>query len=292
MQKLIYVPPGSEYGDSSNVVLQLAPPYILSALSGTGGADIDITARALPGFSGEYVESVRAESRIVPCTIHIEGKTREEMYRERFRLVQLLKPSETAGHLYYSNDYITLRTQAIPQKSPEFTARIRNYNKAEIKFYCPSPFWESVDENSGGVAYVDAGFEFPLEIDEMEGVIFGTLLPYAFFENEGSLNAPVRIEIKGPATNPTIQNTTTGEKITLDREVLFGETLVISTRRGDIFVRIIHEGGTTEDAFHYITPDSEFFQLIPGKNQIDYYTDNESEPTEVTIYYRRLFAGV
>jgi len=291
MQKLVYVPPWSEYGGIDDVTLELSAPYILGTISGTGGADIDITSRPLPGFSGEFVENVRVESRVIACTIHVEGATREEMYRQRFNLSQLMRVSETPGYIYYSNDYITLRTQAIPQKSPDFTARVQNYNKAEIKFYCPSPYWEAVEEASGNVGYVDGGFEFTLEIGQENGIIFGTLLPYAFFENSGVLDAPVRIEISGPATNPTIQNTTTGEKIVLDREVLFGETLVINTQRGNVYVKIIHENGSSEDAFHYITPDSEFWQLAPGRNQIDYYTDNESEPTEIKISYRQLYAG-
>lgn len=289
MQRIVYVPPGKSLQDTDYcVVFELAPPYIIGSVSGTGGADNTIISNSVPGLDGVYVQGIRTESRVITCFIHVDGRDRKDMYDKRFTLIQRLAASDTPGMLYYYNDYTTMRIAAIPQSSPNFTDRIKNYNRADISFYCPSPYWESLIDKSGYMAYTDAGFEFPFEFD----ISFAALSNETVLLNSGSVPAPLEITIHGPASNPVIINDTTGDKIGLSKELQTGETLVINTKRGNKSVVIHHTDGSIEDAFQYIDPSTEFFSLQPGENRLLYQSDNESEQTQIYIKYRELYVGV
>ncbi len=291
MQSIVYVPPGGRYEDpATRVEFTLVPPYIIGSVSGTGAADTTVLSSSIPGIDGVYVHGVRAESREVSFFIHVDGESRRDMYRRRFELANMLAPRDQPGMLYYSNDYHTKRIAAIPVRSPNFTDRLQNYNKAEIAFLCPFPYWENLSEKSGYMAYLYDGFEFPFSFDP--SISFAALANQALLQNEGSLPTPVVITITGPATNPGVLNETTGEKLRLLKPLEAGQTLTISTKRGNKSVIISQSDGTTEDAFQYIDPESVFFSLMPGDNVLKYMSDNESESTMVVVTYRELYAGV
>lgn len=289
MQRLVYVPPWSQFGDSDNVVLALAAPFVLGTVSGTDGADTAFITSSVPGMAGELVQSVKLESRIIPCLVNIDGDTRGDMYEKRKRLARLLFPAEKAGTLYYSNDCVNVCIDAYPQSSPSATRRIHNYNQVDIKFFCPTPFWRDISDTEVKVAYV-SGYSFPMKIGPMH---FGIASDSEVVINTEPIPIPLEITIKAPATNPiVIRNDTTGEEIKLLHSLDKEEFLTISTKRGNIFATLTHADGSAEDAFHYLEPESVFFSLQPGENVLRYTTWNESEATFVSVKYRVLYAGV
>ena len=288
MQQITYVPPGGSYEDPERRVdLALAPPYIIGTLSGTGGPELTVLSSTAPGVAGVLSGGIHVEPREISCTIHERGNDRRGMYENRFRLIQMLAPYEDEGMLYYANDYITLRISARPLNAPEFTARLCHYNQAELRFWCPFPYWESLTEQSSQMAYLDEGFTFPFSFD----ISFASMQNKAAVLNSGSVPAPLEITIRGPATNPAVINDTTGEQIKIFHTIAEGELLKINTRQGKKSVRI-ESGGIEKDAFHYIDPQSSFFQLQPGENLLRYSSEDETEPTQVLVRFRELYAGV
>lgn len=290
MQQIIYVPPEGNYEiPDTCVTFALAPPYVIGSVSGTSGTEVSLISNTIPGVDGIYLHGVRTESREISFFIHVDGESRRDMYQKRFELIQKLAPRDTPGMLYYTNDYTTKRIAAIPLRCPDFTERIRNYNKAEISFLCPSPYWESLTEKSGYMAYLDEGFQFPLEF--YPTVSFAAIENQVMLINDGSISTPLHITIAGPATNPSVTNETTGEQIRLLQSLTASQVLEIDTKRGQKSVTII-EGSNRQDAFQYLDPQSVFFSLVPGNNLLRYKSDNESEMTQVDLRYRELFAGV
>ena len=288
MQQLTYVPPGGSFEDPERRVdLRLAPPYILGSLSGTGGPDVTVLSSSAPGVAGVLSAGIHPEPREISCTVHVRGEDRKDMYKNRFRLAQLLAPTEQEEELYYTNDYITLRIAARPLNAPEFASRIQNYNEAQLRFWCPFPYWESLLEKTGQMAYLDEGFTFPFPFD----VSFASLENETTILNEGSVSTPLMIRIQGPATDPAILNVTTGERIGILHTLEEEDVLEINTARGKKSVKIRKAAGE-EDAFHYIDLKSTFFQLVPGENILRYESADETETTQVSIRYRELFAGV
>lgn len=292
MQKIIYVPPEGDINRPETCAqLSLSPPYIIGSVTGTGGVETAVLSSSVPGVNGVYVQAIRAESREIKCYVHVKGDSRADMYRNRDLLISRLAPRETPGTLYYYNDYTVRRIQAIPTGSPSFTDRIHHYNRAELTFFCPSPYWESLTEKSGYLAYLDTGFEFPFAFNQT--IEFAAIANQAAIVNEGSAATPVRVSIRGPAAHPAVVNQTTGERIGLLKNLEPGESLHIGTGHGENrYVTILHPDGTKENAYHYIDPRSEFFQLVPGENLLKYESEDESQQTQINIFYRELYAGV
>lgn len=291
MQKIIYVPPWDSLDGSDNVVLHFGKPVILGTVSGTSGTDISTLSSSIPGMDGVYLNDIRVEPAEIKASVNVYGNSREEMYRNRFELIRCLTPKKTPGTLYYQNDYISAKIGAVPEASPRFTERIKNYNAAEITFFCPSPFWESVEKKQVKIAWIGNAFEFPIAIEP--NMKFGVIQSKERVNIGAALNTSVIITVYAPATDPIkISNNTTGQVIELEHSLSGGEKLIINTKRGGKSVTLVHNDGTKEDAFHYITPDSELFELVPGKNEIEYVNWDENEPTRVEIGFCEMYMGV
>lgn len=290
MQKMIYIPPNGSYSKPSTYVyLATAEPYILSTLSGVGGVEASVISSAIPGVDGAYMQGIRIEPREVPCTVYVHGKDRQDMYAQRYELIRKLTPTSKLGWLYYRNDYIHVRTQAIPRLPPDFMERIRNYNKADITFWCPSPYWRSVSSHTEEIGYIKGeGFKYPFAFP----VKFASLKNELSIDYQGSVSAPVTITIYGSATKPKITNKTTGKYIAVEKELTDNQRLVIVTTRGSKSVKIAETGKSTKDAFQYIDPESVFWELQPGENIISYDSGDDSQKTAVKIAYSEFYSGV
>lgn len=291
MQEIVYVPPWDSLGGSDNVVLHFGKPVILGTVSGTSGTDISTLSSSIPGMDGVYLNDIRVEPAEIKASVNVHGNSREEMYKNRFELIRCLTPKATPGTLYYQNDYISAKIGAVTESSPKFTERIKNYNAAEITFFCPSPFWESLDEKQVRIAWIGNAFEFPIAIEP--DMKFGVIQSKEAVNITSALNTSITITITAPATDPIkISNNTTGQIIELEHALTGAEKLIINTKRGGKSVTLVHNDGTREDAFHYITPDSELFELVPGKNEIEYVNWDENEPTRVEIGFCEMYMGV
>ena len=292
MQELIYVPPGGTVADLTGCVeLKFQEPYILSTLSGVSGLDYTLISSEAAGVDGVVVQSVRAESREIPCTVYVKGDSRQEMYRNRFGLIAKLTPQREPGELHYRNDYISVKIKAYPTLPADFTERVKNYSKCDVTFIAPEPYWEGLDTYSESIAYQDdVGVEFPLcfEPDITFGVQNNTIeIMYG-----GTVPAPVRITISGEAPSPQITNETTGETILVsDLSLESGDNLTIYTKCGEKSVKL-HRGGVISDAFHLLDMRSKFWQLQPGRNVITYKSADDNKHARVRIEYTNLYSGV
>ena len=109
----------------------------------------------------------------------------------------------------------------------------------------------------------------------------------------GDVDAPLTVRFAGPVTNPWVENATTGARLEITKAILAGETLEITSGYGQKKVEIINDAtGVRTNAFHYIAEDSEFIQLQPGSNQIEYGADGGSAEATVTIEYSELYVGI
>lgn len=287
---MIYVQDGVSYlNKEKRVLLTADEPYILSEIKGVGGTEVSVISSTVPGMDGVYFQGVRREPREIPCTVYVHGKDRQDMYAQRYNLIRMLTPTNKLGWLYYQNDYILVRTQALPRLPPDFTERIRNYNKAEVSFWCPFPHWRSLTAKNEEIGYVKGeGFEFPFSFP----IKFANLKNEVSINYQGSVSAPVTITIYGSATKPKITNKTTGQYIALEQGLTDSQRLVIVTTRGSKSVKIAETGKATKDAFQYIDPASVFWELQPGENIITYDSGDDSQATTVKITYVELYSGI
>ncbi len=292
MQKIKYTTP-----QGKEVVLEKGPPFVLEKVTGTGVEDATLILSEPAFIDGKVFQGLYMGDREVTATVHIYGKDRKTLYENRQKLMALLSPvlskDGKMGILEYQNDYIKVWIPAIVKKGPQPTTRTGSYHTSiQIVFYCPDPLWRGMNQQAARIAYVDGGMEFPLEIDNESGVRFGARGYMGSIYNLGDRLAPAEVLITGPAINPEIRKTTTGEYIRVKRELYSGDTLTINTNPYELQVTITRANGETEGAFGYLDLTSTFFQLEPGENKLQYFSEDDSTASEIIVRAYDRYGGV
>ena len=236
------------------------------------------------------------EPRTIKLDITIRTQNRVKLYELRRRILRIINPktynqaTNKRGELliYYSNDYKTYRIYGKVEEPVDFNDRKRNHDKTTISFYCEDPYWLDEKGQDIEIKSVRGGLKFGLKL----ATKFATVSFYKTIDNVGDKEVPVQIEYIGPAKNPRVTNKTTGEFIQVNMEINEKEKLVIDTGEGKETVNLItpHE---TKDVYNNIDLRSDFFQLIVGKNLIEYSSDIEGAKDKVTIKdYTNKYSGV
>jgi hypothetical protein len=156
-----------------------------------------------------------------------------------------------------------------------------------IQLIAPNPFWYDPIE----VQEVMIGFSGGWSYSWSYPVSYGQIGTQLMVNNIGSIETPVRIYLYGRLENPTIKNLTTDQEISITKTIEDGEILIINTAFGEKSAMIL-SGGEYINAFEYVHPDSEFWSLVPGENQLIYTVSSEGENAECRILYNHRFVGV
>lgn len=279
-EKIIY-----ENDRGQKVEIAYSFPYFLQQLLGADGTDADITKVKGVGQDGTSITNVRLADRSLQILGAIKGDTKEEIARYRGKLLQVFNP-KTKGWLQYEYGDIKRRIRCQVEKAPAFSKQNRSFKYQDflIDLLCPTPFWLDEIETSEEIVTWIGGMKFPLVLPTafaMKGPKVKNII------NQGDVETPVRIEFAGPATNPRITKRDTGEYIQVNRQLVHGDTLVVTTDFGAKRVEI-----NGQNAFNWIDMGSTFWSLGVGDNVIEYSSDDPVEPASVSISYRNRYVGV
>ncbi|BAD74825.1 MULTISPECIES: phage tail family protein [Geobacillus] len=289
MQRIVFT---NARGQS--VELKSSAPFLLQSIDGLGDVDADIQTQKAPFQDGStYIDSVLQE-RPISMQIAILARDTATLLQHRQYLAAVFNPKLGPGTLRYENDEIVREIKAVPDGVPAFPSGKENrgprFQKALVNLLCPDPFWlteEKVDQ----LVVWEGGLEFPLELPAFFAQQSDNKAKILF--NGGDEKTPIFVTFHGPATAPIkIMNVTTDEFIEVNQSLLVGERLEINTAFGQKRVTKILADGTEVNAFHYISLDSTFFQLIPGNNLLDYSTGADYERAAVTITWRNRYLSV
>lgn len=270
-----------------SVVLGASAPYILTKTDGAGAVPADVQTQKAPYQDGVTHINTVLEPRTLTLEVWVLGVNEAETYRHRRTLAQVLSPKLGPGMLRYQYADQVREIEAVPELAPVFppdTVHGDTMQSALLSLFCPSPFWLDAYTESEEIVTWQGGLTFPLRL----GTRFATKGPKVInIINQGDVETPIRIEFKGPATNPRVTNRVTGEYIQVNRELLAGDVLVIATNFGAKRVEI-----NGQNVFNWIDLGSTFWQLQVGDNVVEYVSDDVIEPAAVTISYRNRYVGV
>ena len=98
--------------------------------------------------------------------------------------------------------------------------------------------------------------------------------------NEGTFPTPPITRIDGPVTNPKVTNVTVDKFLRVELEVPVGQYLIL-----DHQARTVKLGGTAS-RYSQLTPDSEWWQLAPGDNDLRFDGEGEGGSTLATVSWR------
>lgn len=156
--------------------------------------------------------------------------------------------------------------------------------KMTLQFECSDPRRYSVTENQSIVGLVvpaDQGLQYPL----VYPLDYGDVLTPAttVLENDGNIDTPVRVVIRGPIENPSILNQTTGKRLDFDISLTEVDALTIDTRKGSVLLN------DTADRIYTRSLSSSpilSFNLAAGDNSMRVLADTWSVGASVSFFWR------
>jgi hypothetical protein len=285
MQRIIFT---NARGQS--VELKSSAPFLLQSVDGLGDVDADTQTQKSPFQDGStYIDSVLQE-RAISMQIAILASDTATLLQQRQYLAAVFNPKLGLGTLRYENDETIREIEAVPDGVPTFPSgrdnRGQTFQKALVNLLCPNPFWKSTEITEEPT--FEPLFQFPFD-----GVFeIGVQRDNRIIVNDGDAPAPLYIEFHGPAVNPIIVNRTTGEFIKVNQTLGENEVMKIDTTPGRKSVYFIQPDGTERNVFNWIDPESTFFQLAIGENEIEYSADSDIQGAIVNIRYKKLYNAV
>ena len=213
----------------------------------------------------------------------------------RSKLNKIFNPKLGEGYLIYKDETKERKVKCIVNKIPLFDAdKTHNDQSCLISLTANNPFFTDLQESKEEIALWIGSFEFPLELVE-GGIEMGHREPSLIVNvvNEGDVGAGMRIEFKALATltNPSLLNINTGEFIKINKEMVAGEIVSVSTYFGNKTVKSTLNGVTT-NVFNNWDYLGSFLQLDAGDNLFRYNSDTNLDNLEVSIYYQPAYLGV
>jgi hypothetical protein len=258
-------------------------PFFLNKIEGLGDVNADVQKQKAPGQDGSTYIDALFEERHIP----IEVVILEDLLTNRQFISKVFNPKLGEGTLTYENDMFTRSISAVPEHVPTFEdVRPRKTQMVVIDLICPNPFWKSDSDIQEPM--FESLFQFPFE-----GIFqMGIQRDQRTITNAGDTPSPIYVEFYGPATNPVITNSTTGEFIKVKRTLLEGEYMRIDTTDGNKSVDFVSSDGTVTNVFNWIDLNSSFFKLVVGDNLIVYSADSNIQGAVVNITYNTLYNAV
>ena len=238
-----------------------------------------------------YSDGARVERRYTaprPIAVTFKYTGRGDTVSIRDQVVRFFNP-KTPGRLIVNyggvRRYIEYEVLSLKDNQNNLHERLAFH----IELTCPDPYFKRLEEDEAIVATWIGGWKwrwrFPIKFrtrGDMRKII----------DNEGDVSAPVRIEFRGPATNPKIIHHGTGQFVKINETITENDMIYIgSTEYEDnTMVELSRNGGPREDAFDRIDLDSELFDLTPGGNDIEFTCDDaEITAQSVKISFRKRF---
>lgn len=281
-----------KYKSNANVEITLSsePSSLrLYEIVGLDGLSNTIFTTKSPNQDGYTVNSKNLKERPISLVGKIITSNKEEMKNLKRKLLYTFNP-KFKGSVYIDDLYIDVEVS----NAPVFTYTSHNILSFIIELIAPNPYLKTINESKAEIAKWQNGFHFPLFFRE-EGEIIGYREPSLITNifNSGDVEAPIRIEFvaRGNVSKPSIINVNTKEFIKINKNMVDGEKIIITT--GFNNKKVIRElNGLTSNAFHYINLNTTFIQLDVGDNLIKYDAEEGIDNLEVTIYHTPLYVGV
>ncbi|MEF2247751.1 phage tail family protein [Paenibacillus sp. IITD108] len=282
MQKLEYI---NSRGEA--ILFENAKPFLLSQIDGLGAVTAELHKTRSPFQDGSSISRVQIPDRPITLQGAIIASSQEELYELRRFMSRVLNP-KLGGRLIYTNDYRSYGAEAIADDGPVWGERHVYNQMFTVSLICPLPFLLDVYEQSEVITTWLGGISFRLVLPTrfaMRGPKRINVI------NNGDVETPIRIEFRGPASNPIVTNETTGEYIQVNRILTRNDTLVITTEFGNKRVEIVDDNGGRTNVLNWISLGSSFWQLQLGDNIVSYASDDEIESATVSLSYRNRYMG-
>ena len=264
-------------------------PFLLQSVEGKGNITATVQTQKAPYQNGATFVDSELEIRPMGLNVNIHSATSEELEELKQLFTTVFNPILGPGKLIYSKGSTTREINATVENGIQPVGKENNgmrFQRAVVNLLCPSVFFEDSNIENYKLEDFVGNFRFPFHFP----VRFATRGDGRTLINKGDVPTPIKVEFRGPVTNPKITNLTTGEFIRVNRAIPAGYKLILDTSFGNKRVEIVAPDGVVQNAFHYIDLESTFFNLDVGENRFSFITDGGS--SEVYVEYKHRYLSV
>lgn len=263
-------------------------PFILTKIEGTGAVNVDIQSQKSPYQDGVSYLGNTLDPRTISIEVMLLAETIEEMMIYRRKILNIFNPKLGEGRLIYEIGGIKREIKAISELAPVFADAEDFQDTMQpglIQLFAPNPFWLDEFDISEEIITWIGGMKFPLKLPTQFSMAGPKIINVI---NKGDVEAPIKLEIYGPATRPKITLRETGEFLRIKEVLTADDVVTITTEFGNKRVEL-----NGKNAFNILDfPESKFFSLQVGDNVIELTTEDVNNNANVKISYRNRYIGV
>ncbi len=276
---------------NERVVLTEAP-YFVTKFDGASGLDADVQTIKSPHQDGATYLETLLPARALTIEGAILASKLSDKQSARRNLLHVFSPKLGIAELQVDWIGVTRVMRVVVDQAPVFSDDRRSpYQKFLIALLAPLPFWLDPAVNRQDMADWVGGFQFPLLLPTM--FAGRSTRTNTVVRNAGDVPTPLIITFRGGAVNPKIIHVDTGQFIQVRREIPATQELIIDTAFGNKRVLLRDNlTGQTQNAFAYIDPDSSFFSLETGDNQLNFSSDAGVANTAVQLRWMSRYLGI
>ena len=269
-------------------------PYLLESCDGIYTTESTVTTAANTMMDGATYQGSIIKMRNIVLTLRDNPTADHSANRDL--LYTLFRPKSAGIFRYVEGDKIR-EISYYPEKIVEDGEK--RSRKITVSLICPDPLFSGPGDISIVLAGWSPKFIFPHQFPAA-GEVFGTrveellktIVNYGVADNIGMT---ITITAAGSVQNPSIKHVEQNESITVGTtanplNMVYKDQVVITTGTNDKHVYLVHDGAKTE-INDYLTEDSEFIQLMSGKNTIGYSAASGQQYMTVEITFRYKYLG-
>ena len=263
------------------------PDYIVYKIDGLTPPKANINSSVNTTTDGGSINSVRLQNRNIVIYMTIEN----DVEANRIKLYKYFPVKKTIT-LYFSHGSRDVHIEGTVELIE--CDLFANKQIAQISIICPKPYFKGVEYLVTSFGDISSLFYFPFSIDstgiELSAV---TTNQRKSIVNTGDIDTGVIIELfaVGTVVNPILYNVLTGSHMGFNFSMMPSDTIVINTNIGEKSIELIRDG-VTYNAMGYMSPDSDWFDLVPGDNVFTYSADSGTANLQITFTTSLLYGGV
>jgi hypothetical protein len=242
--------------------------YGITSLTGLGPAELNIQSQKSPFQDGTTpIDRLFNPREVVLNGIITVGQNNLQRYTYRRTMCQYLNAKYGVGSLVYTNTYGAWALTNVEVEGPTFANKNSNEGcqTYQIVFHAHDPYFYDVSSTT-------------VTITTGTGIT-----------NSGDVNAPIKLTITGPCTNPIVTNNTTGYYIKYIGSLSSSQYLVVTTATGNKRVTL-YTSGVASNAISSIYSGSTLWGLNLGANSVTRSADSGTPVTTVAYYNKYIGA--
>lgn len=249
-------------------------------IEGRFAPPVAVDATAVAGQPGEVRRSARHLPREIVIPVHVQDDDSAEVRQTLREWVRKLDTVDGTGTLKSVHEGLTRQIDATYVGGLEIVENHNLVQLASVNLRCHSPYWTDTSDVASDFTFSASSTFFLAEPLTVSG---GQIVATPTINNGGDVDAWPVWTVDGPGDRLVLENTTTGDSLTLERTVAAGETVTIDTRPNVKTVTLADGSNLYPD----LTADSKLWALQPGDNVLSLHLRNADTGAEITLAFRR-----